>query len=130
MAMVANIDLSYVAQEKDNIWRLTTLANKSVCWANDLFSFDQEELCGDMHNLVILLQHKHHIPLQDAVNDVAKLYNSEVSTFIDISSTLQPGHELHRYISILRSLMVGYLDWGSRSSRYQLAERAFGGANI
>jgi Terpene synthase family 2, C-terminal metal binding len=126
MAMVARIELPYIILESGNIWKLTIFANKSVCWANDLFSFTQEHSYGDMHNLVILLQHSYHISLQEAVNHVATLYNSEVSTFIDTVSMLQPDRELHRYISILRSLMVGYLDWGSQSSRYQLARRAVG----
>ncbi|HVI48432.1 MAG TPA: hypothetical protein VM802_26415 [Chitinophaga sp.] len=107
--------------------RLMLACNNIVCWSNDLFSCDKELKQGDVHNLVVTLQHANHLTLQEAVDEAARMHNEEVAIFaaleklVPLSGT-EKDYELLRYVSVLRSWITGNLEWSIYDTgRYGLA---------
>jgi hypothetical protein len=105
------------------IQRLTSLANNVVSWANDILSLAKEMRLGDHHNLVIVLQHHHDIPLQTAFTRAAHHHDTDVRDFIRLEQQLPRFNDgrddlLARYVMQLRLLMRGSLEWLSTSGRY------------
>jgi hypothetical protein len=112
--------------------RLTLMANNVVCWINDLLSLSKELESGDVHNLVVVMQHEHQISMQEAVDRAAALLNTEVRAYVDLERRLpsfgpQVDPVLARYLAVLRSWMRGSLDWSYTSGRYMAAAIEVGG---
>lgn len=125
--LTEHLQLPATIREHPTIVQLTRMAVNVVCWANDLFSLMKEITQGDVHNLVLSLQHKHQLSLQEAVDRAAALHDTEVRAFIELtlrvpSFGMEVDVELKRYIAILRSWMRGNLDWSYMSGRYPLPE--------
>jgi 5-epi-alpha-selinene synthase len=125
--LTENLQLPAAVREHSVIQQLTRMTVNVVCWANDLFSLMKEINQGDVHNLVLSLQHKHPISLQEAVDRAAALHDTEVRAFIELALRVpsfgtEVDAELKRYIAILRSWMRGNLDWSYMSGRYPLPE--------
>jgi|HigsolmetaAR201D_1030396.scaffolds.fasta_scaffold17322_2 hypothetical protein len=105
------------------IKRLTLMCNNAVCWANDILSLQKELNNGDMHNLVIVLQHEQQCSWQEAVDRVADMHNNEVLAFEQLSKQLpsfspEIDTQIARYIDILRAWMRGNIDWALDTGRY------------
>lgn len=103
--------------------RLTLMANNVVCWINDIVSLAKELEQGDVHNLVVILQHEQQIGLQEALNRAAALVNAEVRRFITAMRWLpvldaSGAAALERYLTVLRGWMRGSLEWSYTSGRY------------
>ncbi len=111
------------------VQHLQDLAITIVCWANDLLSLPKELACGDVHNLVVILQHAEQLSLQDAVTRVAAWHDAAVCDFVAAERALPAfapavAAPLQRYLMLLRSFIRGNLDWSlSMSDRYHTTER-------
>jgi len=110
------------------VQRLVLACNNIVCWANDIFSCAKEARQGDVHNLVLVLQHERNIPLQDAVNETLRMHNEEVKLFTALEKLLPSfgadlDKELERFLSVLRSWITANYDWSFLDTgRYQVRE--------
>jgi len=106
--------------------RLMLITSNVVLWCNDLFSCAKERAHQDMHNLALILQHQEDIPLQGAVDRVARLIEREVERFIALEARLPSfGPTMdgvaQRFVAALRAVMRGHLDWSRESGRYRPA---------
>lgn len=106
---------------------LSSMTNNILCWANDISSFDKELKRGDVHNLVLVLQHKHQCTLHKAIQCAAELHNNEVQAFMELATQLpflgrEIDFQLKRYVSSLRYWIRGSLDWHLTSERYNFAK--------
>ncbi|MDQ5853555.1 MAG: hypothetical protein M3380_16085 [Chloroflexota bacterium] len=107
--------------------KLTLAANNAVCWANDIFSLEKEVQRGDVHNLVVTLQHGHGLCLQRALDRAAEMHLEETRAFVDIEPHLPSfgrvvDANLERFVSVLRARMRGILDWSHESGHYRQVE--------
>lgn len=100
--------------------------SRTICWANDLYSFSKESELGDELNLVMLLKHHQQLTLEQAVEQAVKIHNSEVALFNNTAdvltavcaSAVKP--VLEQYILTLGQMMKGNIDWsGIDTTRYQ-----------
>jgi 5-epi-alpha-selinene synthase len=112
-----------------DVQRLTLMANNVVCWANDIISLEKELRHGDVHNLVVAIQHEGGCGLQEAVQRARAMHDSEVRAFVDLAERApwfgaRIAAELERYLVILRAWMRGNLDWAYDTGRYGAARRA------
>ncbi len=126
-AMAERIDLPPAVRAHPTLERLTFLATIVACWMNDLVSFGKELQQGDVHNLVLTLRYKYHLTLQEAVERAAALHDAEVRAFIDLEQRLPVfgvalDARVQQYISLLRSMMRGNLDWSYTTGRYVLMQ--------
>jgi 5-epi-alpha-selinene synthase len=101
-------------------------SNNVVCWANDIISLEKEVQRGDVHNLVLVLQQKLDLSLQEAIDRAAEMYNAEIQTFVKLEPHLPSfgkpvDANLRTFVSVLRTRMRGNLDWSLESGRYQSA---------
>jgi hypothetical protein len=110
------------------VQRLVLACNNIVCWSNDIFSCAKEAKQGDVHNLVLVLQHERRISLQDAVDETMRMHNEEVKLFTALEKLLpsfgaELDKELERFLAVLRSWITGNYDWSFHDTgRYQVRE--------
>lgn len=125
--IIEKIYLSREVVEQPLVQRMVQACNNIVCWANDLFSCTKEARQGDVHNLVLVLQHARQCTLQEAINEAARMHNEEVAIFVALEKLLplkgaETDYELLRYISVLRSWITGNYDWSVKDTgRYGIA---------
>ncbi|MGH8533957.1 MAG: terpene synthase family protein, partial [Gammaproteobacteria bacterium] len=116
--------LPLVVRKHPYFQRLMLITSNVVLWCNDLFSCAKELAHQDMHNFALILQHQEDIPLQAAVDRVARLIEREVKRFIALESRLPSfgptiDGVVQRFIAGLRHWMRGNLDWSYESGRYR-----------
>ncbi|MGH8490454.1 MAG: terpene synthase family protein [Gammaproteobacteria bacterium] len=116
--------LPLVVRKHPYFQRLMLITSNVVLWCNDLFSLTKERAHHDMHNLALILHHQEDIPLQAAVDRVARLIEREVKRFIALEARLPSfGPTIdgvaQRFIAGLRDWMRGNLDWSYESGRYR-----------
>jgi 5-epi-alpha-selinene synthase len=114
-----------VRQHRD-VKSLMQASNNVVCWANDIISLEKEVQRGDVHNLVLVLQQKLDLSLQEAVDRAAEMYDAEIQKFVELEPQLPSfgkavDANLRTFVSVLRTRMRGNLDWSLESGRYQSA---------
>ncbi len=117
------ITLPAKVREHSAVRELELRASREVGWANYIISLKKELAEGESHNLVLLLHSQEGLPLQKAVERVAQMHDSEVKAFIALEQQLpsfggQVDGDLKRYVSALRFIMRGHLDWALESGRY------------
>ena len=125
--IIEKIYLPAEVVEQALLQRMIQACNNIVCWSNDLFSCAKEARQGDVHNLVLVLQHANQTTLQEAVNEAVRMHNEEVAIFVTLEKLLplkgaESDYELLRYVSVLRSWMIGNFDWSVKDTgRYGAA---------
>lgn len=125
--IIEKIHLKEEVAEQALLQRMVQACNNIVCWSNDLFSCAKEARQGDVHNLVLVLQHAHQITLQEAINEAVRMHNEEVAIFVALEKLLplkglESDYELLRYVSVLRSWIIGNYDWSIKDTgRYAAA---------
>lgn len=102
-----------------------------VCWTNDVYSLAKERSRGDVHNLVLLVQHHRGLDQPAALDHVRAAIHKETGRFLDAEARLLTAHpeqggQLVPCLGGMRSWMRGNLDWSRRTKRYHPA--ADGGA--
>ncbi|SEW42635.1 terpene synthase family protein [Chitinophaga arvensicola] len=100
--------------------------SRTICWANDLYSFPKEYEGGDELNLVMLLKHHQQLTLDQAVEQAVKIHNSEVALFNNTADVLSAvcaaavKPVLEQYVLTLGQMMKGNIDWSTQdTTRYQ-----------
>ncbi|WP_299542313.1 terpene cyclase [uncultured Streptomyces sp.] len=98
-----------------------------VCWANDVYSYEKEQVLGEIHNLVHLVRHHRGLGEQEALDLVAERIATETERFLaaeDELLDLYPGLNglLVPYLDGMRSWMRGNLDWSRLTPRYDPAD--------
>lgn len=104
-----------------------------VCWTDDVLTLDKERACGDVHNLVIVLEHATGCTTTVAMMRAAHQIDSRLADFtmcegrleemfgrIRADDAVQVAAE--KYVTGLRNWMRGHLDWGLHTIRYHSVE--------
>ena len=95
-----------------------------VCWTDDLLTVGKERAHGDVHNLVIVLQHATGCDERKALEMVAQRIEARVSDFEELRRRIVARHEgaLASHVTGLQHWMRGHLEWGLRTIRYNAAD--------
>ncbi|SER09932.1 hypothetical protein SAMN05421690_100866 [Nitrosomonas sp. Nm51] len=125
-----NIEIPCTARAHPCLIKLASLTNNVVCWSNDIISLNKEKAHGDMHNLVLVMQHELNISLQEALNLVKKLVDAQIQQFQTFEKRLPrfsdvPNHVVKKYVAVLRAWMRGNLDWAYESRRYNVQQNVY-----
>jgi len=92
------------------------LANRAICWSNDLFSIHKELAHGDVHNLAIVLQHESALSIGDAVAAAVRMHDDAIRQFERDEPGLPPA--MHRFVDALKGWVRANLDWSIETGRY------------
>lgn len=97
-----------------------------VCWTNDVYSLEKERSLGEVHNLVLVVEHHRELGTAAAVEYVCAAISAETERFLVRERALLaafPEYDavLVPYLAGMRTWMRGNLDWSSRSQRYEAA---------
>ena len=114
---------------------LETAAQDYACFVNDLYSYQKEiQFEGELHNMVLVVQHFLDADRWTAAWIVAKLMRERMEQFEGLVSSglprlfqeyqLSPAARdvLTRQADLLKDWMSGVLEWHRRTSRYTDAE--------
>ncbi|MFB6781627.1 terpene cyclase [Streptomyces sp. NPDC056352] len=98
-----------------------------VCWANDVYSYEKEQVLGEIHNLVHLVRHHRGYGKQQALEHVCAEIATETERFLAAEAELlmaypQLSGMLLPYLDGMRSWMRGNLDWSRQTPRYNPAD--------
>jgi 5-epi-alpha-selinene synthase len=129
--LVEHLQLPEIVRVHPTVRRMTQIAANVVCWCNDVISFEKEIQRGDIHNLVPILQHECGFTLQEAIDHVAEMSDTEVRAFVELEARLPSfgptaDADLQRYVAGLRSWMRANLDWSAITDRYHPIAQALG----
>jgi 5-epi-alpha-selinene synthase len=98
-------------------------ANNIVAWTNDVYSLKKELAHGEICNLVVAVQYARHCSLQEAVNRVCAMIETETRCFQEMvqnfpaySAEVDPG--ICQYLFDLGKWIRGPLDWYHETLRY------------
>jgi terpene synthase-like protein len=105
-----------------------------VCWTDDLLTLDKERACGDVHNLVIVLERATGCTTTVAMMRAAHQIDSRLADFMRCECRLEEMFgriraddavqvAAQKYTAGLRNWMRGHLDWGLHTIRYHSVER-------
>jgi hypothetical protein len=111
------------AEVHAQLHELKARANDGVAWFNDIISLEKEVRVGDVHNLIIVLQHEDGLSEQAAVDLAARLFNARIREYVELEQRLPSfGIEidvpLQRYLRSLRAWIRGNMDWSYETGRY------------
>ena len=102
------------------VCELLDAANDAVCWTNDVFSAERERAAGDVHNLVLVLEHHHRMQPSWAREQALDMIETRVRRFMELEPQVWSAHESARAFTLtLRAWLRGNLDWSRRSARYR-----------
>ncbi|MFE4334809.1 terpene cyclase [Streptomyces sp. NPDC056831] len=98
-----------------------------VCWANDVYSYEKEQMLGEIHNLVHLVRHHRGYGKQQALEHVCAEIATETERFLTAEAELLAAYPqlswmLAPYLDGMRSWMRGNLDWSRQTPRYNPAD--------
>lgn len=109
--------LAIEARHDARIVHLMQLANRAICWANDLFSIHKELAHGDVHNLVIVVQHELQVSLDKAVARAAAMHDTAIREFETHEQQVHEPH-LRRFVDALKGWIRANFDWSIETGRY------------
>jgi Terpene synthase family 2, C-terminal metal binding len=118
------ISLPCIVRSHPRLNQLVVITNNVVCWSNDIISLKKELAHGDMHNLVLIMQHESNCSLQESLNRVKRLIDNQIRRFLLFETQLpsfgeRTDPDVARFVAVLRSWMRGNLDWAYESGRYE-----------
>ncbi|MFF4245381.1 terpene cyclase [Streptomyces sp. NPDC001822] len=98
-----------------------------VCWANDVYSYEKEQVLGEIHNLVHLVRHHRGYGERQALEHVCDEIATETERFLTAEEELLDMYPrlsavLVPYLDGMRSWMKGNLDWSRQTPRYNPAD--------
>ena len=103
-------------------------ANNIVAWHNDVYSLKKELAHGDVSNLVLTVQHAEHCSLQEAMNRVCAMIETETRHFQEMVQNLptypaEIDPDIRQYLFDLGKWIRGPLDWYQQDTlRYREVE--------
>jgi hypothetical protein len=103
------------------VQQLIQLCSNTICWANDLFSFNKELEQGDEMNIVMLIKNKRDCSFAEAIQEAVYIHDKQVRQFQELAKRLPSfGPELQRYVHSLSVMMRGNIDWSTKdTARYR-----------
>ncbi|GJJ08117.1 hypothetical protein Clacol_002325 [Clathrus columnatus] len=117
------IDIPDEVMDHPVVQALKDCTNDFCTWANDIYSYNKEQACGDTYNLVVLFMKQYGLKLQDAIDVVGDMCFTVLDRF-EMYKTQLPSwndkidKDIARYINGLENWIVGCLHWGFMSNRY------------
>lgn len=106
------------------VQQLIQLCSNTICWANDLFSFNKELEQGDEMNIVMLIRNTKDCTIEEAIAAAVQIHDEQVKAFERLSRRLPSfsaitDAQLSRYIDALAIMMKGNIDWSVKdTARY------------
>ncbi|MGH9884288.1 MAG: terpene synthase family protein, partial [bacterium] len=119
--------LSIDARHDDTLMQMMRLANRAICWSNDLFSVEKELKHGDFHNLVIVLQHDAGLEPRDALLQAARMHDDAIRSFERHEHQLTQNGvspEVDCFVTALKGWVRANLDWSIETGRYARSSTA------
>lgn len=110
--------------------KLILLCSNTICWANDLFSFNKELEQGDEMNIVMLIRNTEGCTIEEAITAAVKIHDEQVRQFEHLSAKLPSfgpatDAQLARYIHALSVMMKGNIEWSVKdTARYRFTMQA------
>lgn len=109
--------------EHEHVQNLKLMANDGVAWFNDIVSLEKEIKAGDIHNLVLVMQHERDLDLQESVDSASGLFNALIEAYMELEADTpsfgtEIDAELQRYLAGLRYWVRGNIDWSYETGRY------------
>lgn len=108
--------LAIDARHDARLVHLMVLANRAICWSNDLFSIHKELAHGDVHNLVIVLQHEADLSLRDAIARAVRMHDDAIRSFEQHERDVPP--EMQPFVAALKGWVRANVDWSIETGRY------------
>jgi 5-epi-alpha-selinene synthase len=106
--------------------RMMQLANRAICWSNDIFSFEKELRHGDCHNLVLIIAHNGQLGRNEAIQRAADMHDAAVRAFQRLEAALARSGTLPTpvacFIEALKGWMRANLDWSIETGRYAIPD--------
>ncbi|EJD02130.1 terpenoid synthase [Fomitiporia mediterranea MF3/22] len=99
-------------------------SNDLVTWSNDIFSYNVEQARGDTHNMIIILETRYGMELQDAMDYVGEMCRVTMENFVANKARVpsfgcpQLDRDVAGYVQGLQDWIVGALHWSFMSKRY------------
>jgi pentalenene synthase/avermitilol synthase len=111
---------------------MATIAADVVDTINDVHSVEREEARGDVHNLVLVVQHERSCTRDEALAGIRDDIRTWIGRFLELtrelpgvytSLGLTPSERAgaDRYVEAMRTALRGYYDWSRRTDRYSAA---------
>jgi hypothetical protein len=123
--LIEQIQLPDWIREHAAVQNLGHIATNVTGWFNDIVSLHKEIAHGDVHNLVLVLQHQQNLTLTQALHQAILRHNDKVKAFLDFERQLpsfgsQYDQELTRYLAVMHDWMRSNVDWSLETGRYQI----------
>nr|QEP49715.1 alpha-muurolene synthase [Inonotus obliquus] len=99
-------------------------SNDLVTWSNDIFSYNVEQARGETHNMIIILEQRYGMELQDAMDYVGEMCRVTMENFVANKARIpsfgdaQLDRDVAGYVQGLQDWIVGALHWSFMSQRY------------
>lgn len=127
--LAERIELPFYARHHAIVQQLEQAANNIICWCNDVLSYPKEMQHGDLHNLVLVIQHEYQCSLIEAIERALTLHTLEVSTFVRKRTQIPyfdmtVNAALETYIDGLQFWICANRDWSLTAMRYALARKS------
>jgi hypothetical protein len=118
-----NIDVPDHAFFHPSVLALQEAGNDILAWANDIYSFDNEQCSGDCHNLVAVVAINKNITIQAAMEYAMGMTESAIARFWEECSKVPSfGPEVdtlvQSYIKGVELYLSGSVFWHLESERY------------
>ena len=114
--------LPAAAFERTEVRRLRRQMANILCWINDIVSYAREasEQAGLLISLPRLLADHEGLSTQQALDQVAELYNTELGSYLELEAQLSrdASPPLRAFLTGMRSLIRGAYDWHLKTARY------------
>jgi hypothetical protein len=124
IALTHNLTLPAAVYADDTVRRLSLLANRLICWSNDISSLAKEIRQGDVHNLVIVIQAEHGISLSEAFIRACEIHDADARSFVELAEQLPRlgdlDAQLARYVEGLQTWIAANLCFSLTAERYKL----------
>ncbi|MFI9503587.1 hypothetical protein [Nocardia sp. NPDC052566] len=122
--LVEHLDVPETVYDSAEFRSALDAACNVVCWTNDVYSLEKERSLGEVHNLVLVVEHHRALDTAAALECVCEAISAETKLYLTRECELLaefPEHAdvLIPYAAGMRTWMRGNLDWSSRSRRYE-----------
>jgi hypothetical protein len=127
--LAANIDIPFYARHHATVQQLERCANNIICWCNDILSYPKELRHGDVHNLVLVIQHEQRCSLTEACERALALHDRETASFVQARTCLPhfdpvTDAAIETYVDGLQSWICANRDWSLTAARYVTSRNA------
>ena len=118
-----NIDVPDEAFYHPSLAALQEAGNDILSWANDVYSFDNEQCSGDCHNLIAVVAINKNITVQAAMEYAMGMIDSAIARFFEECANVpsfgpEVDPKVHAYIKGVELYLSGSVFWHLESERY------------